>query len=78
MTKLHKQENLQILSIVFTAASDSDLMIGLINQTQIFRFLNKPVKVKILKNRLKAALAHGSRPDGKFLNGLTARIALFR
>ena len=57
MIKLLKQENPQILSIVLTAASDSDLVIELINQAQIFRFLNKPVKVKILKSHLHAALA---------------------
>lgn len=56
MIKLLKQENPQILTIVLTSASDSDLMIDLINQAQIFRFLNKPVKVKFLKNHLHAAL----------------------
>lgn len=57
MIKLLKQENPQILTIVLTAASDSDLVIELINQAQIFRFLNKPVKVKFLKSHLYAALA---------------------
>ncbi|MDX8385591.1 MAG: protein kinase [Gallionella sp.] len=56
MIKLLKQENPQILTIVLTAASDSDLVIELINQAQIFRFLNKPVKVKFLKNHLSSAL----------------------
>ncbi len=56
MIKLLKQENPQILTIVQTAASDSDLVIELINQAQIFRFLNKPVKVKFLKNHLSSAL----------------------
>ncbi len=50
MIKLLKQENPQILTIVLTAASDSDLMIDLINQAQIYRFLNKPVKVNLRKN----------------------------
>ena len=57
MIKLLKQENPQILTIVLTAASDSDLMIDLINQAQIFRFLNKPVKVNLLKRHLYSALA---------------------
>jgi len=57
MIKLLKRKNPQILSIVLTAASDSDLVIELINQAQIFRFLNKPVKVKVLKSHLHAALA---------------------
>jgi len=57
MIKLLKQENPQILTIVLTAASDSDLVIELINQAQIFRFLNKPVKVNFLKRHLHAALS---------------------
>jgi serine/threonine-protein kinase len=56
MVKLLKQENPEILTIVLTAASDSDLVIELINQAQIFRFLNKPVKVGLLKKHLLAAL----------------------
>jgi len=56
MIKLLKQENPQILTIVLTAASDSDMVIELINQAQIFRFLNKPVKVNLLKKYLHAAL----------------------
>ena len=32
-------------------------MIELINQAQIFRFLNKPVNVKLLRGHLHAALA---------------------
>jgi serine/threonine-protein kinase len=57
MIKLLKQENPQILTIILTAASDSDLVIELINQAQIFRFLNKPAKVAFLKTHLHAALA---------------------
>ena len=56
MLKLLKQENPQILTIVATAASDSELVIGLINEAQIFRFLNRPVKVNLLKDQLHAAL----------------------
>jgi serine/threonine protein kinase len=56
MIKLLKQENPQILTIILTAASDSDLVIELINQAQIFRFLNKPAKLKVLKSHLYAAL----------------------
>ena len=46
MLKLLKQENPQILTIVLTKASDSELVIDLINEAQIFRFLNKPVNVR--------------------------------
>ena len=56
MIKLLKQENPQILTVVLTAESDSDMVIELINQAQIFRFLNKPVKVNLLKKYLHAAL----------------------
>jgi response regulator RpfG family c-di-GMP phosphodiesterase/tRNA A-37 threonylcarbamoyl transferase component Bud32 len=56
MFKLLKQENPQILTIVVTSASDSELVIDLINQAQIFRFLNKPVNVKLLKQHAEAAL----------------------
>ncbi len=56
MLKLLKQENPQILSIVVTGASDSELVIELINQAQIFRFLNKPVNVKMMRGHLHAAL----------------------
>ena len=56
MLKLLKQENPQILTIVITTASDSELVIELINQAQIFRFLNKPVNVRLLKGHVHAAL----------------------
>ncbi|MCC7082933.1 MAG: response regulator [Burkholderiales bacterium] len=54
--KLLKQEHPEILSIVLTDASDSELVIDLINQAQIFRFLNKPVNYKLLKSHTQAAL----------------------
>ena len=54
--KLLKQEHPEILSIVMTEASDSELVIDLINQAQIFRFLNKPVNYKLLKAHVQAAL----------------------
>ncbi len=56
MIKVLKQENPQILTIVATTASDSELVIELINQAQIFRFLNKPVNVRLLKSHVNAAL----------------------
>jgi serine/threonine-protein kinase len=56
MFKLLKEDNPQILTIVVTTASDSELVIQLINQAQIFRFLNKPVNVKLLKQHAEAAL----------------------
>jgi serine/threonine-protein kinase len=56
MLKLLKQENPQILALVVTTASDSELVIELINEAQIFRFLNKPVNVRLLKGHVHAAL----------------------
>jgi len=56
MLKLLKLVNPQILTIVLTNASDSELVIHLINEAQIFRFLNKPVNVKLLKQDVEAAL----------------------
>ena len=53
-----KQENPRLLTIVATTASDSELVIELINTAQIFRFLNKPVNVRFLKNHVRAALTH--------------------
>ena len=57
MLKLLKLANPQILTIVLTKASDSELVIQLINEAQIFRFLSKPVNVKLLKQHVEAALA---------------------
>ena len=56
MIKVLKQENPGILTIVVTNASDSELVIELINQAQIFRFVNKPVNVKLLSGHIQAAL----------------------
>jgi serine/threonine protein kinase len=56
LIKLLKQENPQILTIVITRTSDAEMIIELINQAQIFRFLNKPVNVRLLKKHIMAAL----------------------
>ena len=56
MLKLLKQENPQILTIVVTSASDSEMVIELINEAQVFRFLNKPVNVNLMRTHLHAAL----------------------
>jgi DNA-binding NtrC family response regulator len=54
--KLLKQEHPQTLVIVTTGASDSELIIGLINEARIFRFINKPVNLTLLQSHLVAAL----------------------
>jgi DNA-binding NtrC family response regulator len=56
MLRLLKQEHPQILTILVTATSDSELVIELINEVQIFRFINKPVSVGLLKRYVHAAL----------------------
>ncbi len=54
--KLLKQEHPEILTIALAATSDSELVIELINEAQIFRFLNKPVNLRLLKQHAVAAL----------------------
>jgi len=54
--KVLKRERPEILVIVLTEASDSELVIELINQAQIFRFINKPVSPDLLKQHTQAAL----------------------
>jgi serine/threonine-protein kinase len=54
--KLLKQAHPEILVIVLAEASDSELVIELINQAQIFRFVNKPLNPDLLKQHAQAAL----------------------
>jgi serine/threonine-protein kinase len=54
--KALKRERPEILAIVVTEASDSELVIDLINQAQIFRFINKPVNAELLRQHVQAAL----------------------
>lgn len=54
--KLLKRERPEILTIALTEASDSELVIELINQAQLFRFLNKPVNPELLRTYVQAAL----------------------
>ena len=65
--KLLKAGHPEILSILVTEASDSELVIELINQAQIFRFLNKPINVRQMRGHVEAALhkyrAFKQRPD---------------
>jgi DNA-binding NtrC family response regulator len=55
MLKVLKQENPGIVTVVYTASTDSVDVITLINQGQIFRFIPKPVKAMTLKQALMAA-----------------------
>lgn len=56
LLKLLKQENPEILSIVLSKTTDSELVIELINQAQVFRILSKPLNLSLLKTQLHAGL----------------------
>jgi serine/threonine-protein kinase len=56
LLKLLKQEMPQILTLVITKKADSELVIELINQAQVFRILSKPIGVSVLKEHIHAAL----------------------
>ena len=49
--------DLNLLSILVTESSDSELVIDLINHAQIYRFLNKPINVRQMRGHVDAALA---------------------
>ena len=53
---LLKNKYPQILVVVLTSASDSELVIHLINEAQIYRFLNKPVNLSLMQQYLHSAL----------------------
>ena len=46
----------QILTVGVTEVADAEALIELINQTQVYRFLNKPVSVRQLDEHVRAAL----------------------
>jgi len=54
--KVLKREHPGTLVIVATRASDSELIISLINEARIFRFVNKPVNLTLLQTHIVAAL----------------------
>ena len=47
----------QILVIVLTSASDSEMVVHLINEAQIYRFVNKPMNPGLLQQHLTSALS---------------------
>ncbi|HTO44919.1 MAG TPA: response regulator [Burkholderiales bacterium] len=53
---LLKRKYPQILVLVVTSASDSEMVIHLINEAQIYRFLNKPVNLGLLQQHLSSAI----------------------
>ena len=54
--KLLKERHPETLVIVTTGASDSELIISLINEARIFRFVNKPVNLTLLQQHIVSAL----------------------
>ena len=76
--KTLKQEKPGILSIVVTGASDSELMIELINQAQIFRFLSKPLNQQLIRSHLLAALERCRLYTGDAADDLTWFATAFR
>ena len=61
---LLKNKYPQILVIVLTSASDSELVIHLINEAQIYRFLNKPVNLSLMQQYLHSALGRYAEYKG--------------
>jgi eukaryotic-like serine/threonine-protein kinase len=54
--KLLKLERPEILVIVLAESSDAELVIELINQAQVFRYINKPANPDLLRQHIQAAL----------------------
>jgi eukaryotic-like serine/threonine-protein kinase len=54
--KLLKEQHPETLVVVTTGASDSELIIGLINEARIFRFVNKPVNLGLLQQHIVGAI----------------------
>ena len=64
---LLKRQYPQILTIAATRAADAELLIELINEAQVYRFLSKPVNPELLAHHVDAALnryhAYKATPD---------------
>ena len=56
--KMLKAEHPQVVSIVMTPFQDTTILIGLINQGQVYRFLPKPVRRGPLGMNIASALRH--------------------
>jgi len=54
--KVLKHERPEILVIMLAQSSDAELVINLINQAQIFRFITKPVNPDLLRQHIQGAL----------------------
>ena len=56
LLRVLKEEYPATLVIVTTGASDSEVIIGLINEARIFRFINKPLNLTLVQQHINAAL----------------------
>jgi DNA-binding NtrC family response regulator len=54
--KTLKQYNPNVMTIVLTSMKDADLLINLINQAQVFRYLPKPIRPGLLAKNVATAL----------------------
>jgi serine/threonine-protein kinase len=61
LLRILKKQSPQTQLIAVSAASDSELIISLINEARIYRFLKKPVNFSLLQGALLAALGRYAR-----------------
>ena len=61
LLRILKKQSPQTQLITLSAASDSELIISLINEARIYRFLKKPVNFSLLQGALAAALQRYAR-----------------
>ena len=61
LLRILKKQSPQTQLIAVSAASDSELIISLINEARIYRFLKKPVNFSLLQTALNAALGRYAR-----------------
>jgi serine/threonine-protein kinase len=61
LLRILKKQSPQTQLIALSSASDSELIISLINEARIYRFLKKPVNFSLLQGALTAALGRYAR-----------------
>jgi len=61
LLRILKKQSPQTQLIALSSASDSELIISLINEARIYRFLKKPVNISLLQGALLAALGRYAR-----------------
>ena len=61
LLRILKKQSPQTQLIAVSAASDSELIISLINEARIYRFLRKPVNFSLLQGAVAAALSRYAR-----------------